>query len=71
MTTIIVDLLATVGFITIICWLSIPFESKGKKAMRFYITRMLVRLHLLSGISVDRMKIVIAGDVLADMREAA
>ena len=34
------------------------------------VANMLVRLHLLSGISVERMKIVIAGDALADMREA-
>jgi len=31
MINVIIDLLAIVGFISIIGWLSIPFENKGKK----------------------------------------
>ena len=48
-----------------------PVISKIRTGRLKLGANMLVRLHLLSGISVERMKIVIAGDVLADMREAA
>ena len=48
-----------------------PVISKIRTGRLKLGANLLVRLHLLSGISVERMKIVIAGDVLADMREAA
>jgi len=48
-----------------------PVISKIRTGRLKLGANMLVRLHLLSGISIERMKIVIAGDVLADMREAA